>query len=78
MGFELVQFLPVGLKRMLTVKFYVGRNSFKCSRKQFHMFICNRVNKGQKWNRPGVGAKLLNSKLVETVNVPEIVSHVYI
>jgi hypothetical protein len=45
MGFESVQFLPVGLKRMLTVKFYVGRNSFKCSRKQFHMFIYNRVNK---------------------------------
>ena len=39
MGFESVQFLPVGLKRMLTVKFYVDRNSFKCSRKQFHMFI---------------------------------------
>lgn len=72
MGFESVQFLPVGLKRMPTIKFYVGWNSFKCSRKQFHMFIYNRVNKWQKWNQPGVGVKLLTSMLVETVYVPVV------
>jgi len=56
MGFESV-FLPEGLNQMLTIKFYVGCNIFTCSRKQFHVFIYNRANKGQKCNQPGVGPK---------------------
>ena len=57
MGFESVQFLPEGLDRILTVKFYVAWNIITCLRKQFHMFINNRSNKGQKWNQPGVCPK---------------------